>query len=93
MLPAFWAGGEGVILHTLLDLKLIRAAFTLVLVDWHYSFPPGGRMLKKSVSVVLASFRPSTYPRGYAFGPSLAAALLNGLFEHPAGFYYIIMDN
>jgi hypothetical protein len=45
-------------------------------------------MLKKSASFVLASFRPSTYPRGYAFGPSLAAALLDvldGLFEHPAG--------
>jgi hypothetical protein len=41
-------------------------------------------MLKKSASSVLASFRPSTYPRGYACGPSLAAALLNGLFEHPA---------
>jgi hypothetical protein len=43
------------------------------------------RMLKKSASSVLASFRPSTYPRGYACGPSLAAALLDGLFEHPAG--------
>ena len=42
-------------------------------------------MLKKPVSIVLASFRPSTYPRGYVYGPSLAAALLDGLFEHPAG--------
>ena len=42
-------------------------------------------MLKKSASFVLASFRSSTYPRGYASGPSLAAALLDGLFEHPAG--------
>ncbi len=25
-----------------------------------------GRMLKKAASFVLASFRPSTYPRGYA---------------------------
>jgi hypothetical protein len=41
------------------------------------------RMLKKSASFVLASFRPSTYPRGYASGPSPAAALLNELFEHP----------
>ena len=41
-------------------------------------------MLKKVASVVLASFRPSTYPRGYASGSSLAAALLDGLFEHPA---------
>jgi hypothetical protein len=65
-------------------------------------------MLKKSASVVLASFRLSTYPRGYACGPRhrrltnsaartdvvllirrtvrLAAALLDGLFEHPVGF-------
>jgi hypothetical protein len=41
-------------------------------------------MLKQAASSVLASFRPSTYPRGYAFGPSLAAALLDGLFERPA---------
>ena len=40
-------------------------------------------MLKKSASSVLASFRPSTYPIGYASGPSLAAALLDSLFEHP----------
>ena len=44
-------------------------------------------MLKKSASSVLASSRPSTYPRGYNFGPSLAAALLDGLFEHPAGVF------
>ena len=44
-------------------------------------------MLKKPASGVLASFRPSTYPRGYAFGPPLAAALLDGLFEHPAGVF------
>jgi hypothetical protein len=42
-------------------------------------------MLKKPTSIVLASFRPSTYPRGYAFEPSLAAALLDGLFEQPDG--------
>jgi hypothetical protein len=41
-------------------------------------------MLKKSASFVLASFRSSTYPRGYASGSSLAAALLDSLFEHPA---------
>jgi hypothetical protein len=38
-------------------------------------------MLKKYASIVLASLRPSTYSRGYAFGPSLAAALLNGLLS------------
>jgi len=36
---------------------------------------------------VLASFRPSTYPDGTVLGPSLAAALLVGLFEHPAGMF------
>jgi hypothetical protein len=41
------------------------------------------RMLKKSASGVFASLRSSTYPRGYASGSSLAAALLDGLFEHP----------
>jgi hypothetical protein len=41
-------------------------------------------MLKKSASVVLASFRSSTYPRVYVSGSPLAAALLDGLFEHPA---------
>jgi hypothetical protein len=42
-------------------------------------------MLKKSASGVLASFRSSTYRR-YAFASSLAAALLDGHFEHPAGY-------
>jgi hypothetical protein len=46
------------------------------------------RLLKKAAGSVLASFRPSTYPRGYASGPSLAAALLNGLFEQPSGMVF-----
>ena len=41
-------------------------------------------MLKQPASFVLASFRPSTFPEGTP-GPSLAVALLNGLFEHPVG--------
>jgi hypothetical protein len=45
-----------------------------------------GRMLKKSISVVLASLRGSTY-RSVRLATSLAAALLNGLFEHSAGHY------
>ena len=71
----------------------------------HPRLPITSRMLKKSASGVLASFRSSTgtrpphhsaartdlvllirrtvRPRGYASGPSLAAALLDGLFEHP----------
>jgi hypothetical protein len=39
-------------------------------------------MLKKSASDVLASLRGSTY-RSVSLASSLAAALLNGLFEHP----------
>ena len=42
-------------------------------------------MLKEAASVVLASFRSSTFPRGYASGSSLAAALLDDSFEHPGG--------
>ena len=41
------------------------------------------RMLKKSASGVLASLRSSTY-RSVRLASSLAAALLDGLFEHPA---------
>jgi hypothetical protein len=40
-------------------------------------------MLKKSVSFVLASLRGSTY-RSVRLASSLAAALLDGHFEHPA---------
>jgi hypothetical protein len=49
-------------------------------------FSPTGfpsRMLKKSASSVLAALRGSTY-RSVRFAPSLAAALPDGLFEHPA---------
>jgi hypothetical protein len=49
-------------------------------------------MLKKSASLVLASFRPSPYPRGYASGSSLAAALLNGLFEPPGRYAPAVPD-
>jgi hypothetical protein len=40
-------------------------------------------MLKKPASIVLASLRSSTY-RSVRLASSLAAALLNGLFEHLA---------
>jgi hypothetical protein len=43
------------------------------------------RMLKKSASFVLSSSKSSTYPRGYASGFDSPAALLDGLFEYPAG--------
>ena len=43
-------------------------------------------MLKKSTSFVLAALGGSTYPnRVPPFASSLAAAALDGLFEHPAG--------
>jgi hypothetical protein len=41
-------------------------------------------MLKKSASGVLASRRGSTY-RSVRLASTLAAALLDGLFDHPAG--------
>jgi hypothetical protein len=42
-------------------------------------------MLKKSAGVVLASLRVSTY-RSVRLASSLAAASLDRLFEHPAGY-------
>ena len=44
------------------------------------------RMLKKSASGLLASLRVSTY-RSVRLASSLAAALLDGLFEHPASVF------
>ena len=41
------------------------------------------RMLKKASSGILVAEKSSTYPRGYACGFSLPAALLARLFEHP----------
>ena len=43
-------------------------------------------MLKKSASVVLVSLSGSTY-RSVRLASSLAAALLDELFEHPAGLF------
>ena len=43
---------------------------------------PSSRMLKKSTSIVLASLRGST-DRRIRLASSLAAALLDSLFEHP----------
>jgi hypothetical protein len=43
-------------------------------------------MLKKSASGVLAALRDSTY-RSVRLASSLAAALLNGHFEHPEIVY------
>jgi hypothetical protein len=40
-------------------------------------------MLKKPANIVLASLRGSTY-RSVRLASLIAAALLNGLFEHPA---------
>ena len=42
-------------------------------------------MLKKSASGVLGSSKASTYPKGYASGFDLPAALLDSIFEHSAG--------
>jgi|MudIll2142460700_1097286.scaffolds.fasta_scaffold01147_4 hypothetical protein len=46
-------------------------------------------MLKKSASFVLASLRGSTY-RGVRLASSLAAALLDRLFEHPAWRFRLV---
>ena len=48
-------------------------------------------MLKKSASGVLASLRGSTY-RGVRLTSSLAAALLDSLFEHPARGSSVALD-
>jgi hypothetical protein len=48
-------------------------------------------MLKKSASGVLASLRGSTY-RSVRLASSLAAALLDGLFEHPARGSLVVLD-
>jgi hypothetical protein len=48
-------------------------------------------MLKKSASGVLASLRSSTY-RSVRLASSLAAALLDGLFAHPAWNYPIVLE-
>ena len=47
-------------------------------------------MLKKSSSIVLASLSGSTY-QSVRLASSLAAALLDGLFEHPAWHYPIAL--
>jgi hypothetical protein len=52
----------------------------------HRCTPSSSRMLKKSSSGVFASLRGSTY-RSVRLASSLAAALLDGLFEHPAWCY------
>jgi hypothetical protein len=54
-------------------------------------FQMSSRMLKKSTSGVLAAFRGSTY-RSVRLASSLAAALLDGLFEHPAWCTPVIPD-
>ena len=41
-------------------------------------------MLKKSASGVLSPVSPCDVPSGYASVAPLPAALLDGLFEHPA---------
>jgi hypothetical protein len=48
-------------------------------------------MLKKSASGVLASLRGSTY-RSVRLASSLAAVLLDGLFEHPDGVFCFSQD-
>ena len=48
-------------------------------------------MLKKAATGVLASLRGSTY-RSVRLASSLAAALLDGLFEHPVRCSSVVLD-
>jgi hypothetical protein len=48
-------------------------------------------MLKKAANFVLGSSKSSTYPRGYASGFDSPAALLDGLFEHPAWYFSVAL--
>jgi hypothetical protein len=50
------------------------------------------RLLKKPASIVLTSLKGSTYGTKYDFASSLAAALLDGHFEQPAGFAGAVHD-
>ena len=50
------------------------------------------RLLKKSASIVLASLRGSPYGTRVRFASSLAAALLDSLFEQPGGFAGAVHD-
>ena len=51
---------------------------------WAAKKSPISKMLKKPASGVLGSSKSSTYPSGYPSGFDSPAALLDGLFEHPA---------
>jgi hypothetical protein len=53
----------------------------------HRSTEMYSRMLKKSASFVLVSFRGSTY-RSVRLTSSLTAAALDGHFEHPASRHF-----
>jgi hypothetical protein len=55
----------------------------------HHSDPqrgPGRLTNSAARTDVVLLIRRTVRPGGYASGPSLAAALLDGLFEHPAGY-------
>ena len=67
-----WENGKIVIVHGKRRDQLL---------DWELLIP-SSRMLKKSASGLLASLRGSTY-RSVRLASSLAAALLDSLFEHP----------
>jgi hypothetical protein len=54
--------------------------------------PAHSRLRKKTASGVLASLRGSTYGTEYAFASSLAAALLDSLFAHPAGLFSVVSN-
>jgi hypothetical protein len=49
-------------------------------------------MREKTASGVLASLRGSTYGTEYDYASSLAAALLDGLFTHPAWLFNVVSN-
>jgi hypothetical protein len=49
-------------------------------------------MLKKPASIVLSRSSPCNVPQGYVSVAELPAALLDGLFEHPARDYPIVLE-
>jgi len=57
----------------------------------HGPIRASSRMLKKSASGVLTSLRGSTY-RSVRLASSLAAALLDGHFGHPAQSFPVVLD-
>jgi hypothetical protein len=65
--------------------RMLKKPASFVLASFKSSTgtrPPHHSVARTNLVLLI---RRTVRPRGYASGPSLAAALLDGLFEHPAG--------